>query len=393
MLSSTQRVSRDYSALQAGESRIRRSGSLLSDQDLDLLWLHEAGAIPLDERQAQEAILEACVASSEITDLRRPDDRPDVSVIMSTYRDASVILNALKSIPRAAGKLDWEVIVVDASSPTDERTACLDWAQEHNSLCYIRTPGRIGIYSAWNLAITMSRGKFITPLSANDLVLSDAYPTMLEQFDKHPNLGLVFGDTLISESPISHERDFMPHPTEASTFTWSECNLEKLTSQCMVGPHPMWRAELHKTLGYYDDRLPALADQDFALRVAFASEVKHVPTPTGIYTWSDVATSAAGQDRDDERLLLDMRYQWRYAQRYGVSPVPHRDELVGQAMRAALTARRAKDTAQEITLLLYAIAMDPYEPRAFTRLEALQSHSERILPFLIESARIREEEA
>ena len=49
-----------------------------------------------------------------------------------------------------------EVVVVDAASPQNEKAIVEDFQRRFSKIQYIRTPTRITVYQAWNLAIRTS---------------------------------------------------------------------------------------------------------------------------------------------------------------------------------------------------------------------------------------------
>jgi Tfp pilus assembly protein PilF len=180
-----------------------------------------------------------------------------------------------------------EIIVVDAASPQAEGPIVADFQGRHDNITYIRTGTRIGVYAAWNMAIRLARGRYITPFSTNDRLRRDAYEIMVESLDIQQDVMLVYGDSYKTEIP--HET-FESH-TRCGAFQWPDYSYEDLLRCCLIGPHPMWRKSVHETIGFYDESFSALGDQDFFIRLGAEFKMLHIPQFTGLYWLSESGLS------------------------------------------------------------------------------------------------------
>lgn len=210
-------------------------------------------------------------------------DAPLVTVLVSSYNAEQFMRECLTDLVNQTIADQMEIIVVDAASPQAEGAVVTDFQRRHDNITYIRTGTRIGVYAAWNLAIRMARGTYLTPFSTNDRLRRDAYEIMVGALERRPDVALVYGDSHITKIP--HET--FEHHTPAGAFQWPDYSYEQLLGNCMIGPHPMWRRSVHDGIGLFDETFKALGDQDFFIRVGARWPMLHIREFTGLYWMSD----------------------------------------------------------------------------------------------------------
>jgi glycosyltransferase involved in cell wall biosynthesis len=214
-----------------------------------------------------------------------------------------------------------EIIFVDACSPQGEKAIVRQFQEHHSNIRYLRTPERIGIYAAWNLAGRLARGQYLTTFSTNDRLRKDAHELMSGALDNNPHIMLVYGDTYITNIPHENFGNFtIPPNTVPKEFKWPAYKFGDLLGNCMIGPHPMWRRKVHDQIGYWDDRFEAIGDQDFFLRIGEKYPMLHLECYTGLYWWAEDAVSVKGMTPLIETYIVRMRYWYRYRLRMGRPP-------------------------------------------------------------------------
>ncbi len=240
-----------------------------------------------------------------------------LSVIVSTYNSLEFIRECLEDLENQTIAAEMEIIVVDAASPQNERSVVAEFQNRYDNITYIRTNKRIGVYAAWNQAIRLAKGKYITPFSTNDRLRKDAYEIMKRALDLNPDVMLVYGDTYLTRIP--HET-FERH-TRAGVFQWPDYSFEDLLKTCLVGPHPMWRRSVHEEIGYFDEKYMAIGDQEFWLRMGERFRLLHIPEFTGLYWYSEDGLSNKREIADPEIAEIHSLYQQRHLNRF------HRETL------------------------------------------------------------------
>ncbi|BCA54777.1 hypothetical protein W02_19170 [Nitrospira sp. KM1] len=242
-------------------------------------------------------------------DMARPkraggSEHPLISVIVSSYCAEAFMRECLSDLERQTVMGKMEIIVVDAASPEQEGSIVREFQQRHQNIIYLRMPSRIGVYAAWNVAIKLAKGRFITPFSTNDRLRSDAYEILAKTLEERPDVALVYGDTSITAQP---HQSFERHD-RCDLWQWPDYRYEGLLTHCGVGPHPMWRSEVHRAVGYFDETYVALGDQDFWIRLGAQHQLLHIPVVTGLYWRSPEGLSNRKEIAEPEEKRLRATY-------------------------------------------------------------------------------------
>lgn len=234
----------------------------------------------------QERLLEAMLAACEIVPDRPGPDGYLVSVLVSSYKAEAFMEECLTDLCGQSLGRRVQVIVVDAASPEREGDVVRRFQREHPNIAYVRTPERVGVYTAWNLALRLAAAPAVTPFSTNDRLWSRAYEVLLAELDRKPELALVYGDTRITDLPHQTFERHAPSQAFPDNFVWPEFSYAELLGRSLVGPHPLWRAWVHGRIGSFDEAYTAMADQEFWLRLGERFPMRHLPVFTGLY-WMD----------------------------------------------------------------------------------------------------------
>ena len=234
-----------------------------------------------------------------------------VSAIVSTYNSEEFIRECLEDLESQTIADRLEIIVIDAASPRNERAIVEEFQGRFGNITYVRTNERVGVYAAWNMAIKIARGEYITPFSTNDRLRKESYDILKRALDDNPEVMLVYGDTYLTHKP--HET-FENH-CRAGAFQWPEYSFEYLLRHCCIGPHPMWRKTVHDQIGYFDENYVAIGDQEFWLRMGEKYRMLHIPEFTGLYWVSPEGLSNNREIADPETAEIHAKYQNRYQSR------------------------------------------------------------------------------
>jgi len=248
----------------------------------------------------------------EVVNLIESENRNyTVSAIVSTYRSEEFMEECLQSLLGQSISKEIEIVVVDAASPENERKIVKSYQKRHSNITYIRTKDRIGVYTAWNIAIKHAKARYCISFSTNDALRKEACEILSGILDSNSDCMMVYGDTYLTHKP--HET-FKKH-NHYDTYEWPDFRYEDLMSTCMVGPHPMWRKSIHEKIGYFGEHFIADGDQEFWLRIGEKYNCLHIKEFTGLQWITPDALSQKGQIPILEANYIHQLYRKKYEDR------------------------------------------------------------------------------
>jgi len=230
-----------------------------------------------------------------------------VSCIVSTYASAEFIETCLQDLVAQTIFLQMEIILIDACSPQNELELARPFLEKYDNIRYYRTPKRIGIYPAWTMGCLLASAPYVTPFSANDRLLPNAYEKLVRTLEQNPQATLVYGDSYLTDLPHQNIGTHSPSPAYNGSLLWPEITFGWIMVNCGVGPQPMWRASSHKTIGLFDRRYKATGDQDFFLRHARQNGLKHLEDFTGM-AWITADSLSGKPSAHAETLNIQLKH-------------------------------------------------------------------------------------
>lgn len=208
---------------------------------------------------------------------------PVVSAIVSVYKAERFIQGCLEDLVSQTlfqqGQL--EIVIVNSNSPENEESIIRPFQQRFpDQIRYIRTPQRETIYQAWNRAVQVARGRYITNANADDRHRHDALEIMANKLSIRPDIALVYANSAVTQQ----ENALFETAERIGRFKWPDFDPVNLFRTCYIGPQPMWRRDLHEKHGYFDPDYHSAGDYEFWLRLAVAGErFLHIEDQLGLY--------------------------------------------------------------------------------------------------------------
>lgn len=173
-----------------------------------------------------------------------------------------------------------EVIVIDSGSQQKESEICERFSLKYPQIRLLRT-SRETLYEAWNRAIAMARGLFITNANTDDRHKTDGLEKLASELDQNSKVGLVYAEQFISN--IANESFDECLARNARVMSLPEYSRAQLMKGCLTGSQPMWRRSVHDRLGVFSLKYRIAADYDIWLRIAGRYEFAKVPGPLGVF--------------------------------------------------------------------------------------------------------------
>ena len=229
-----------------------------------------------------------------------------VSVLVATRGRESLLPGCLASLLGQTLIAETEILVIHGPGGRDlEAVGALESSAR---IRCIPSP-RPGLYAAWNRGIEAARGRYLATLNSDDRLRADALAVMATALDANPDVSLVYGDSLVTDTPD----ETFEGTTSDRRLRWPDYSHRALLAGCICGPHPMWRREAHAHVGLFDETFESAGDYEFWLRLAERARMLHVPEPLGLYYENPDGLSRRSVGRSlRERVRIVERYLHRY---------------------------------------------------------------------------------
>lgn len=244
-------------------------------------------------------------------EIKEQKDEILVSAIVSVYNSEKFIKGCLEDLINQTlyKKGNLEIIIVNSGSKQNEEEIIIDYKNKYDNIVYIKTEERETIYQAWNRAIKIAKGKFITNANTDDRHSKIAFEKMLDAFQINPTLDVVYADDFMTNIP----NDTFDSKTEKKIIKWSNFVKEFLLFGCFIGPHPMWKKSLHNKFGYFDESLNVVGDYEFWLRISQDANFYHLNEILGLYYFSENSVEHKNKKlTDEENQNVQKKYILKY---------------------------------------------------------------------------------
>lgn len=204
---------------------------------------------------------------------------PLVTAIVSTYRAERFFEGCLEDLLGQTLGERLEIVVVDSASPERESEIARSYQPRHPNLHVLRTARRENTSRAFNRAIKIASGRYLTTANTDDRHHPAALEILARALDEHPEAGIVYADSLITEG----ENETFARHGARWRYAWPDFTLPTALSCCLFGSQPMWRREVHEAVGLFDPAIRIANDQDMFLRIAWRFGAIHVREDLGLF--------------------------------------------------------------------------------------------------------------
>ncbi len=224
-----------------------------------------------------------------------------VSTIVSTYNSGRFIRGCLEDLENQTIADRLEIIIVNSGSEENEETIVHEFQQKYDNIKYIRTDERETIYRAWNRAIKIASGKYITNANTDDRHSPEMFEKLATALDLNDDIAVVYSQFYITRV----ENQTWRNKTVEKIAQWVQpYSREQLLKMYFLGPQPMWRKSLHDEYGYFDETFKICGDYEFFLRVSQTHDFLLIPEPLGLYLLSpnSLGRTAGTREQEDQKI-------------------------------------------------------------------------------------------
>lgn len=202
--------------------------------------------------------------------------RVTVSIILPAYNRANHLPDAINSILMQSFR-DFELIIVDDASTQDIESIVRSIGDPR--IRYIRRAVNGGAAAARNTGLAEARGEFIAFHDSDDLWLPGKLERQLAQLEKlPPEIGVVCGGIILYGRDSS--RRFGPGlvcfepPLHQGRLSIDEDQQARLLLRNRMSlPASLFRRNCYPDIEWFDERLRANEDWDFAVRLAAHTKI------------------------------------------------------------------------------------------------------------------------
>jgi hypothetical protein len=201
-----------------------------------------------------------------------------VSVVVPCYNYGHFLPEAVASALEQEG-VDVEVIVVDDASTDGSAAVAWRLASEDSRISVVLHERNLGHIATYNDGLSRARGRYVTLLSADDLIAPGALTRAAALMEANPKVGMVYG----------LPRDFTDRPPAAAAHehsTWTVWGGRAWISLAcargrnfILSPEVVMRTEAVLTVGAYSTTLPHSGDLEYWLRAAGSWDVGRINGP------------------------------------------------------------------------------------------------------------------
>ncbi|MBO9542447.1 FkbM family methyltransferase [bacterium] len=217
-----------------------------------------------------------------------------VTAIVSTCNSERFIRGCLEDLEAQTIADRLEIIVIDSASDQNERAIVEEFQKRYDNIKYIRTAARETVYEAWNRGVRAASGRYLTNANTDDRHRRDAFERMVAEFERRPEVALVYADVQITEQ----ENETFERCTPIGSYRWLDWSRRDLLERgCFMGPQPMWRRDVHDEYGEFDGNLVTSGDYEFWLRISQTNAFYHLPEFLGLYLKSPTSVEHRNRER------------------------------------------------------------------------------------------------
>lgn len=177
---------------------------------------------------------------------------PTVSIIVPCFNAGKFLLETLDSVAAQTYR-SWEIVIVDDGSNDPQTVSLLD-ALDRPGVTVLHQ-SNAGPSAARNAGMRASRGRYLLPLDADDLIDPEFLAATVGVLDSEPGVGLVYTGTRLFGA-------------ESGTWALSDYDFPGILLHNMIPSTALFRREWFDLTGGYDESLiVGYEDWEFWIRV------------------------------------------------------------------------------------------------------------------------------
>jgi glycosyltransferase involved in cell wall biosynthesis len=197
--------------------------------------------------------------------------RPSVSILMLTMDRPQFVDGAIASV-RAQSYSDWELIVVHDGPDQRVAAAVRSWVEQDPRVVYLHREKVGNIANALNHGLQAARGEFVAILDDDDAWLdSEKLAKQVTLLRERSDIVVVGGGAIVVDG---EGREILRYTRPQDPAT---CARRALIANPLIHSTVVYRRDVIRELGGYDDSLRGYQDWDLFLKVMRRYGVTNLP--------------------------------------------------------------------------------------------------------------------
>lgn len=222
--------------------------------------------------------------------------KPDISVIMSVYNGESYLKEAVESVINQTFK-NWELIIINDCSTDSTGEILADYAVKDERIKVHTNEVNLKLPSSLNKAISLSEGKYIARMDADDISLPDRLEKQFKFMEEN-------GDVALSSCRFLTLKNGVYAPGGAGArCDFAAIKALLLVTNPILHPGVIAKAEVMKELKY-DTSLTCTEDLELWTRFALNNyKIQILPEVLLIYRLHDKQITSTTLERQHSEVL------------------------------------------------------------------------------------------
>ncbi len=227
------------------------------------------------------------------------ENKPKVSILLSTYKSEKFLADQLKSIEKQSIWKQAELIVA-ANDPNNSEHAILEYFQNRwRDQAKIIVIPRETLYTSWNRCINIARSNLLAIANVDDIRIPTSLESQVSILEETKSIDFCYGPFVVVSEFRSKEGDTVLPP---------EFNKREFTRSMHLGPFFMWRKIVNGEVQYFDEQFQSGGDFDFAIRLALHGRGARIDESLGYYLDAGGGLSTGSDLQPIERTVIELRY-------------------------------------------------------------------------------------
>lgn len=222
---------------------------------------------------------------------------PKVSVVLPTYNGQKYIKEAVESIINQTFE-DWELIIVNDCSTDETGKVIEEYGKKDSRIRIINNNVNKKLPASLNVGFSQAIGEYFTWTSDDNMYLPNALRVMTEYLDRNPQQVMVRA----RYSVINEDKEVL--------YVADEYDRDIGYIRNCVGACFMYRKEVVKNIGSYDENKFLVEDYEYWLRILFQyGEIGNISDVLYLYRRHQCSLTST-RKQDIRRMLLKLRKEY-----------------------------------------------------------------------------------